>query len=137
MHLSTVAAERVGGSARRLARRQVEGVDLELLAYLKLEAALLSRTPALLVTLKNKASRFLDKFDTTDVSWERRYQLVMSAVTKAMDVTPEEVALRQYLKNDEQADERQKLDKLLVKGDPGHKGFLPFFPKKSTALPSK
>lgn len=120
----TYKAKDIGLLDRRAMRNRVEDVDEELLAYLQLEAALLVRTPALMLTLKNKAARFLDKYDTTMITYKRRYTLVMSAVTKAMDITPEEIALRQYLKNDAQAEERMKQDKLLTKGDPGHKGFF-------------
>jgi len=64
---ATFIPERAPLSRRRQQRGVVEA-DVELVYYLKLEAAFLVRDSALELTLKNKATRFLERFDTSHLS---------------------------------------------------------------------
>jgi hypothetical protein len=75
-----------------------------------------------MAVLTGKAKRFLEKFDTCDITWERRYSIIVAAVKVAMMIDPAEDGLRQSLKNPEQDELRAKQSKLVKDGLVGHSG---------------
>lgn len=109
-------------SERRAKQHLVEDVDGELAEYLMLEAALRPRNASLLIQLKGKAMRFLEKYDCSDISYGRRRRMVLAAVKLAMLIDAAEDGVRQCLKEEEQDELRQKHDKFLNKGVVGHSG---------------
>lgn len=71
--------------------------DQDLVAELKLEAAFLPRTTALLQQLKSKARKFISEWDMSLYTMEQVYQMVMRAIGHAMIVSPEEEKVRALL----------------------------------------
>lgn len=69
-----------------------------------------------------KGFRFLDKYDTCDISYQRRWHMVVAACKSAMLVLPEEDSVRQLLKNPEQQEVIKKQADFLKKGKVGHSG---------------
>jgi hypothetical protein len=109
-------------ATRRKQQYRIEHADSELISYLRVEALNQLRTVALVNVLTGKAKRFLEKFDTADVPWERRRSMIIAAVKAAMVIDSEEDSLRQLLKNAEQDELRGKQAKLFKDGDVGHSG---------------
>jgi len=103
-------------------QRLVEDVDTELAYFLKVEALLKPRNDALLAQLVGKAKRFLERYDCTDMSHERRYELIINAVKVAMIIDNLEDSVRQTLKNPEQDELRDKNNKFVKHGLVGHSG---------------
>lgn len=60
--------------------------DADLVAYLRLEAAFLPRTPLLAVQLRVKAKKWLNEFDKSAISHDEAYELIVSAVMQAYEV---------------------------------------------------
>lgn len=58
--------------------------DSDLVSYLRLEAAYQTRSPSLLLTLKNKAIRWFSQFDLSLYTLQEKYEMIMRAVTIAM-----------------------------------------------------
>jgi hypothetical protein len=114
--------ERAPRVERRKARKLVYNCDNELIYHLKVEALNQDRNTALIGVLTGKAKRFLDKFDTSDLTWERRYSIIVAAVKVAMMIDPEEESLRQSLKSDDQQEAIAKQHEFLKAGTVGHKG---------------
>lgn len=110
-------------------------VDEELTAYLQCEFAFRPRVPELMAQMANKARQFLGRFDTSELSWVRRRDIVIRAVGAAMDVTQAEFEVRQHLRDPTMADERSKQHKLLTSGKVTSGSF--FFPGKSLPVASK
>jgi hypothetical protein len=121
---------------RREARRKVENCDNELIYYLKVEALNQDRTTGLIPLLTGKAKRFLDKFDAADLTWERRYQIIVGAVKAAMLIDPEEESLRQTLKSDDQQEAIAKQHRFLKEGVVGHKGLRLFGLGRDCKIPT-
>jgi len=119
-------------------RRQVEidNVDTELVSYLKVESLFQDRTPKLALVLTGKGKRFLEKFDTTDITWERRRVILVAAVKCAMVIDADEDSLRQMLKNPDQQDLIQKQHDFLTKGKVGHSGPRFFGLGRDSTIPS-
>jgi hypothetical protein len=110
----------------------VENVDAELVYFLKVESLLKPRNAVLMTVLVGKAKRFLEKFDCSDMSYERRYQLIGAAVKTAMLIDNLEDGIRQCLKNEDQDELRAKNAAFVKSGVVGHTGLhLPFFGRDS------
>jgi hypothetical protein len=125
-------AARAAKSDRRRQQRRVENVDAELVYFLKVEALLKPRNAVLMTVLVGKAKRFLEKFDCSDMSYERRYQLIGAAVKTAMLIDNLEDGIRQCLKNEDQDELRAKNAAFVKSGVVGHTGLhLPFFGRDS------
>jgi len=106
-------------------------VDQELLAFLQVEFMFRPRTADLLPQMAAKAKQFLSRFDTTEITWVERRDLIGNAVGAAMDVTQTEYDVRQHLRDSEQTEERRKQAVLLKEGKVSSGSF--FFP--GTSLP--
>lgn len=127
---------RVARSDRRRAQRRINDVDGELVYFLKVEALLKPRNPTLMQVLVGKAKRFLEKFDCSDMTHERRYQLIAAAVKSAMIIDSVEDGIRQCLKNEEQDELRAKSAAFVKGGNVGHSGpRIPFFGRDSKLAP--
>jgi len=113
------------------ANRRPLQVDQELLAFLQVEFMFRPRTADLLPQMAAKAKQFLSRFDTTEITWVERRDLIGNAVGAAMDVTQTEYDVRQHLRDAEQSEERRKQAALLKEGKVSSGSF--FFP--GTALP--
>nr|ASM94015.1 putative ORF1 [Barns Ness breadcrumb sponge tombus-like virus 2] len=122
----------IGYCARKVCRKTVGQIDLELRSYLQYEALFKPRTPELLLLLKHKADQFLRGFNTMELTWQWRLEHVTGAVAFAMDISTNERIARQHLKNGSQCEERKKQAKLLQQGDAGRTGL---FVKKNHPLP--
>jgi len=103
-------------------QRLVADVDSELAYFLKVEALLKPRNDALLAQLVGKAKRFLERYDCTDMTHERRYELIIGAVKIAMLIDNLEDSVRQTLKNPAQDELRAKNAKFVKQGIVGHSG---------------
>jgi hypothetical protein len=97
-------------------------VDDELYWELQLKAAFQARTQAMFDTLRIAALRYLDQFDCTELTAKDRYELVVNAVTAAMDNTPEEIRARQLLKEPAATRERQMQAAMVTTGALGTTG---------------
>jgi len=111
-------------SLRRRARIVVDAVDDELYYYLLRYTTFRTRNELSLTTLMAKAYKFFDDHDTTLITYEQRWKACVQAVTKAMDVTPEEILARNHFKDPIESDQRQKLHDLTTKGLTGRQGFF-------------
>lgn len=72
-------------------------VDVDLLAELRTEVAFMPRTPLLLIQLKMKAKKFLDRFDMSLFTSQEKYEMIMRAVGAAMLISKEEDDVRLML----------------------------------------
>jgi len=124
--------KRPGYFERRKLRAQPLPASDELVFKLKLEAAFRPRTPELFLQLKNKAVRYLEQFDTTQLTQRALYNLVVNAVGEAMTIGQEEANVRQALKNSEQLRETHKQSAMLKTGALGKMGIL----RREAALPT-
>jgi hypothetical protein len=125
---------RLSLAKRRAARNPEVDVDEELAYYLQGEALFRVRTPELMQTLAAKGKRFLEKYDTADISYKQRTHMITEAVGFAMTISEGEQEVRQLLKEGSQEEERAKQAKLITKGVAGHTGFSLF--KTRHTLPS-
>lgn len=116
-------APQISRRKRRALRQCVIGADEELVDLLRLEALLQPRTPELMLRLKGKAMRYLDKFDMTAITAARRFTMVTTAVTTAMIISPDEDKVRQTLKSPEQQMLREKGSRFAAGGVIGHSGW--------------
>jgi hypothetical protein len=126
---------RLSRKKRRQQQKWVDNADNELIFYLKVEALNQARTPSLMQVLTGKAKRFLEKFDTADLSWERRYSIIIAAVKVAMMIDEQEDSLRQALKNADQDELRAKQASMLKSGTVGHSGPRFFGLGRDSTLP--
>lgn len=78
-------------------RTKSEEVDMDLYYYLRTEAFGLQRDHKLLLQLKHKGLRFMDKFDLSRYTMEDRYRMVAKAVIAAFKLDKEEVLMRDSL----------------------------------------
>lgn len=58
--------------------------DQDLVWHLRLEAAFQPRTSSLLLSLKNKAIRWFQRYDSSKYTMQERYEMIMRAVVQAM-----------------------------------------------------
>lgn len=110
----------------------LENVDVELVYFLKVEALLKPRTAVLMAQLTGKAKRFLERYDCSDMSYERRYTLILEAVKCAMIISNDEDGVRQCLKNETQGELRDKNAAFVKEGKVGHSGWKGFLGRDST-----
>jgi hypothetical protein len=113
---------RASRKERRACQKYAPNCDSELIYYLKVEAMYQDRTPALARILHGKGKRFLERFDTADITWERRYTILASAVRVACMIDNDEEALRESFKSEEQQEMIRKNHDFLTKGIVGHSG---------------
>lgn len=73
--------------------------DADLVNMLKMEAAFVPRTPALLQQLKHKGKKILDQFDMSLYTNEDKYNMLIRAVGAAMLVSEEEERVRAILQS--------------------------------------
>lgn len=101
---------------RRRRRLYVEKADYALLNHLKMEAMFRPRTPALMLALKMKARKFLEKFDLSEAFPHELVEMVANSVAIAMDISEEEEGVRQHLKHPQQSILRAKHALMLREG---------------------
>lgn len=68
--------------------------DADLVMHLRGEAAFCKRSPALMLVLKHKAYRFMEKYDLSLITEAQRYQIVMRAVAQAFMEDHEQYKIR-------------------------------------------
>lgn len=124
---------RIARDAKRAAQVDVAKVDEELLYYLRGEATFRERNWELMQVLHAKAKKFLERYDTTTITYKERYHMCIKAASAAFDIPEEEQAVRQHLKNPVQEELRQKNHKLVKEAFVGHSGWGPF--KSGHAIP--
>lgn len=124
---------RLDRTERRAARRDDVDVVDDLYWFLHSEFMFVPRTAEVLRQMKAKSKQFLAKHDVTGLSLQVQYQLVISTITRCMDVRPEEQLCRQALKNPDANEERLKQQKLVSDGHAGHEGS--WFTKTMHSLP--
>lgn len=73
--------------------------DVDLVEYLKVEAMFLPRTPGLALVLKDKAKRWLERFDTSGVTREDAARMIGEAVTAAYMPTQQEIKFHAVVNN--------------------------------------
>lgn len=103
-----VGPKGVGGAARRkLLRREVPGVDEELLGHLLRKFAFVTRTAELMVTMSRTAQAFFKGFDCSELSEMEVYRITVLTIAAAMDIPMEEELCRQHLKSKAQGEARE------------------------------
>lgn len=108
---------------RRVARNKPVLVLDDLYWFLCLEFAFVPRTSDLLRQMRAKAKQFLTMHDTSGLTLQVQYQLVLTTITKCMDVPHEEQMARQALKNPVANEERVKQQKMTATGEVGKSGW--------------
>lgn len=116
---------------RRVQRTQAHYADCDLVHLLRLEYAFKPRTGNMLSQMAAKARQHLAKYDCTDLTAKDQYNLVISAVSAAMEISPLEEQVRQSLRNPEGNMARHKQARLVRDGIIGNKLF-----RKPDQLPS-
>lgn len=86
----------LGGSDGVYGSKDFE-TDQDLVFYLRSASAFAKRTPALLLTLKQKAIKWMEQFDRRLISQEDQYKIVMRAVAQAFVEDHEQYKVRWLL----------------------------------------
>lgn len=131
--VSVPKGARLSHAERRAARRDNVDVVDDLYWFLHSEFMFVPRTAEVLRQMKAKSKQFLAKHDVSGLSLQVQYQLVISTITRCMDIRPEEQLCRQALKNPDANEERLKQQKLVSEGHAGHEGS--WFSKTMHSLP--
>lgn len=71
--------------------------DEDLVYELKIEAAFVPRDQSLLLLLKQKAKKFMDKFDCSLITMKQRYEIIVNAVCASFLISKEEEKVRKIL----------------------------------------
>ncbi|APG76397.1 hypothetical protein 1 [Hubei tombus-like virus 16] len=110
--------------------------DKDLLAYLRLEAAFVPRTPALLLQLKVKAKRFMDQLDCSLYTREEINDMIIRAVGAATLIGKEEEKVRALMNVKTEKKMREKHHAFFREGNlqTGNISCPTFTPKKLSAL---
>lgn len=77
----------------------VDGIDMELLSYLRLEFAFQPRTALVLQSMRKKAKAFYSRFDMTNWMDSEVFAVTAKTIAMAMDITQEEETVLAHLKN--------------------------------------
>lgn len=104
---------------RRAERKQAILIEDNLYWFLVMEFAFVPRTADLLRQMKAKTKQFYAQHDMTALSLRQQYQLMVSTITRVMDVPQAEQLLRQQLKNPVENEEREKHQRLVKEGTAG------------------
>lgn len=108
----------LGSSRRKLLRKEVPGVDGELLGHLLRKFAFVPRTAELMVVMSRTAQAFYKQFDCSEYSELELYKTTVFTITAAMDVPEEEEMCRQHLKS-KSLGEAREAHADMMKGDLG------------------
>lgn len=85
--------------ARKKLRKEVPGVDSELLGHLLRKFAFVPRTAELMVVMSRTAQAFYKGFDLSEWTELELYKTTVMTITAAMDIPDEEESCRQHLKS--------------------------------------
>lgn len=108
---------------RRPQRVAPHYADCDLVHLLRLEYAFKPRTAGMLSQMAAKAKIYLAKYDCTSLTAKDQYNLVISAVSAAMEISPLEEQVRQSLRNPEGNMARHKQARMIREGILGNKLF--------------
>jgi hypothetical protein len=112
-----------GQRVRRPQRVAPHYADCDLVHLLRLEYAFKPRTASMLSQMAAKAKMYLTKYDCTELSAKEQYNLIISAVSAAMEISPLEEQVRQSLRNSEGNMARHKQARMIREGILGNKLF--------------
>jgi hypothetical protein len=122
-------------SQRRVLRKSTYAqYEVDWYYFLLRKFMLVERTGKTMQAMKNELSKHIAKYDTTCMTGEECYLLMVKTITSAMEVPMAEVAMRQIMKNEDANDERRKHQKFAKDGIVGKSGFSLF--SKTHTLPS-
>lgn len=99
--------------------------DCDLVHLLRVEYAFKVRSANMLPLMAAKCKQYLAKYDCTQLTAKDQYNLIISAVSAAMEISPLEEQVRQSLRNSEGNMARVKQARMLRDGVLGNKLFGP------------
>lgn len=99
--------------------------DCDLVHLLRLEYAFKPRTANMLSQMAAKSKIYLAKYDCTELTAKQLYNMIISAVSAAMEISPLEEQVRQSLRNSEGNVARHKQARMIREGILGNKLFGP------------
>jgi len=108
---------------RRPQRVAPHYADCDLVHLLRLEYAFKPRTSNMLSQMAAKCKIYLAKYDCTELSAKQIYNMIISAVSAAMEISPLEEQVRQSLRNTEGNMARHKQSMMIRDGILGNKLF--------------
>lgn len=103
----------VGMASRKKLRKEVPGVDSELLGHLLRKFAFVPRTAELMVVMSRTAQAFYKGFDLSEWTELELYKTTVMTITAAMDIPDEEEACRQHLKSKSLGEAREAHAKMM------------------------
>jgi hypothetical protein len=114
-------------SQRRAVRKgTVVDYEADWYYFLLRKFMLVERSGKTMQAMKNELSKYIAKFDTTLMTGQECYVMMVRTVTKAMSVPEEEIMLRQAMKDSDANDERRKHQSFVKDGLAGKSGFSLF-----------
>lgn len=108
---------------RRPQRTAPHYADCDLVHLLRLEYAFKPRTASMLSQMAAKSKIYLSKYDCTELTAKQLYNMIISAVSAAMEISPLEEQVRQSLRNSEGNQARHKQARMIREGILGNKLF--------------
>jgi hypothetical protein len=108
---------------RRPQRVAPHYANCDLVHLLRLEYAFKPRTSNMLSQMAAKSRIYLSRYDCSDLTAKEQYNLIISAVSAAMEISPLEEQVRQSLRNSEGNQARHKQARMIREGILGNKLF--------------
>lgn len=110
-------------TVRRPQRVAPHYANCDLVHLLRLEYAFKPRTANMLSQMAAKSRIYLSRYDCTELTAKEQYNLIISAVSAAMEISPLEEQVRQSLRNSEGNMARHKQARMVREGILGNKFF--------------